>query len=189
MTRYIPLAISIASAALLSGCASHEYVDRHLAALDTRQLAAVGKVDGKAENAGNTAAAALARGDAAYKLAEGKFLFTITLTDKELSFAPGKAVLSAAGKAHLGELVAKLNAGNKNLYLEIQGHTDDRGNADTKLAIGQSRAEAVRLFLNQQGVALNRMATISYGDSAPVAPNTTEQGRAKNRRVVINVVQ
>ena len=46
----------------------------------------------------------------------------------------------------------------------------------------------MRRFLNQQGVALNRMATISYGKDSPVAPNNTSEGRAQNRRVVIVVL-
>jgi len=46
----------------------------------------------------------------------------------------------------------------------------------------------VRLFMNQQGVPLNRMATISYGPDVPVAPNTTREGRAQNRRVVLIVM-
>ncbi len=46
----------------------------------------------------------------------------------------------------------------------------------------------MRLYLNEQGVALNRMETISYGQNAPVAPNETPQGRAQNRRVVIIVL-
>jgi outer membrane protein OmpA-like peptidoglycan-associated protein len=47
---------------------------------------------------------------------------------------------------------------------------------------------AVRKYLNQQGVALNRMATISYGQDQPVAPNDTREGRAQNRRVAIVVL-
>jgi outer membrane protein OmpA-like peptidoglycan-associated protein len=54
--------------------------------------------------------------------------------------------------------------------------------------LGQQRAEAARLFLNKQGVALNRIATISYGQDDPVAPNNTRDGRAQNRRVVIIVM-
>ena len=50
------------------------------------------------------------------------------------------------------------------------------------------RAEAVRLFMNQHGVPLNRMATISYGEKDPVADNKTRGGRAQNRRVVLIVM-
>jgi outer membrane protein OmpA-like peptidoglycan-associated protein len=56
------------------------------------------------------------------------------------------------------------------------------------MRLGEERAEAVRLFMNQNGVPLNRMATISYGDTAPVAPNDTREGRAQNRRVVVIVM-
>ena len=51
------------------------------------------------------------------------------------------------------------------------------------------RAEAVRRFLSMQGVALNRMSTISYGPDNPVAPNDTRAGRAQNRRVVVVVLE
>jgi outer membrane protein OmpA-like peptidoglycan-associated protein len=50
------------------------------------------------------------------------------------------------------------------------------------------RAETVRKFLSKQGVPLNRMATISYGEEDPVAPNDNPDGRAQNRRVVIQVL-
>ena len=52
----------------------------------------------------------------------------------------------------------------------------------------KERAEAVRLFMNKHGVPLNRMATISYGEEDPVAPNDNPDGRAQNRRVVIQVL-
>ncbi|HEX5263717.1 MAG TPA: OmpA family protein, partial [Phenylobacterium sp.] len=77
---------------------------------------------------------------------------------------------------------------NKNVYLEIQGHTDSKGSPAYNEMLGQQRAEAARLFLNKQGVALNRIATISYGQNDPVAPNNTRDGRAQNRRVVIIVM-
>jgi outer membrane protein OmpA-like peptidoglycan-associated protein len=54
--------------------------------------------------------------------------------------------------------------------------------------LGEERAEAVRLFMNQHGVPLNRMSTISYGKADPVADNKTRTGRAQNRRVVLIVM-
>jgi outer membrane protein OmpA-like peptidoglycan-associated protein len=82
------------------------------------------------------------------------------------------------------DLVNKLKADNKAVYVEIQGHTDAR----EPMSIGQRRAEAVRAFMNQQGVALNRMQTIDYGKEMPVASNTTRDGRAQNRCVVLVVL-
>ena len=86
------------------------------------------------------------------------------------------------------DFISKLKSDNKNVYLEIQGHTDATGDKSFNERLGEQRAEAVRLFMNQQGVPLNRMATISYGQDAPVAPNNTREGRAQNRRVVLIVM-
>ena len=73
------------------------------------------------------------------------------------------------GEARLRELVQRLKAENRNVYLEIQGHTDATGDAKANEALGLARAEAVRRFMSREGIALNRIATISYGDTAPVA--------------------
>lgn len=185
--------LSSAVVLLASGCASHEYVDRHLASLDSRQSAALqaGLQAGETRDGQIAAAAEAAMGKArdAYTLAEGKFAYAVTLSDAQFSFAAGKSDLTAAGKAQLTDLAARLRADNRNVFLEIQGHTDNGGSPAARLAIGQARAEAVRLFLNMQGVALNRMAAISYADATPAASNATPAGRAQNRRVVILVAR
>ena len=97
-------------------------------------------------------------------------------------------MLSDGDQTKLKALADQLKTDNKNVFLEIQGHTDATGKPDYNMMLGQERAEAVRLFLNQQGVALNRMDTISYGETAPVADNKTKAGRAQNRRVQIVVL-
>ena len=96
--------------------------------------------------------------------------------------------LVSAIRHRLQDFVTKLKGDNRNVYVEIQGHTDNTGSVDLNKKLGEERAEAVRLFMNKQGVALNRMSTISYGDEAPVAPNNTKAGRAQNRRVVLIVM-
>ena len=85
-------------------------------------------------------------------------------------------------------LAQRLKAENRNVYLEIQGHTDATGPAAYNEELGEQRAEAVRRFLSRDGIALNRMSTISYGSDAPVAPNDTREGRSQNRRVAIVVL-
>ena len=82
------------------------------------------------------------------------------------------------------DFVQKLKTDNRNVYLEVQGHTDATGTPDINMKLGEARAEAVRLFMNQNGVALNRMSTISYGAISPVSNDTAGDGRAQNRRVV-----
>ena len=113
----------------------------------------------------------------------------MVLTDDATKFPVNRSELSDEAKSRLTECANKLKSDNRNVYLEIQGYTDSTGAPATNLALGQQRAEAVRLFLNEQGVALNRMATISYGQDNPVASNDTREGRAQNRRVVMVVLE
>ena len=82
----------------------------------------------------------------------------------------------------------KLKSENKNVYVEVQGHTDATGPKDHNYKLGEERAEAVRRYLNQKGVALNRIGTISYGPDAPAADNESREGRQQNRRVVLVVL-
>jgi peptidoglycan-associated lipoprotein len=182
----------------VTGCATHKYVDAHVAAVDTKINSTQSQVDAdKAQLAAHdtklgeldrTSREALERATAAGKLAEGKFLYSMVLQDDGVKFKTAKYALSKEDEDRLTEFAGKLKADNKNVYLEVQGHTDSTGGKDYNMRLGEERADAVRLFLNQQGVALNRLATISYGDTAPVAPNKTRAGRAQNRRVVIVVL-
>lgn len=168
----------LAAAALAtSGCASHRFVRDQVAVVDTR----VTTVEG-------TAGEALARANAAHKLAEGKFLYEVVLSDDSVKFPVDRHALSPEAESRLAELVQRLKSENRNVYLEIQGHTDATGPEAYNDELGEARAEAVRKYLSQQGIALNRMATISYGEESPVAPNETPDGRAQNRRVAIIVL-
>jgi peptidoglycan-associated lipoprotein len=182
----------------VTGCASHKYVDEHVAVVDTKLSNTQSQVDAtkaqlsahdaKLGELDRTSREALDRATAAGKLAEGKFLYSMVLQDDGVKFKPAKYALSKEDEARLTEFADKLKADNKNVYLEVQGHTDATGSKEYNMRLGEERAEAVRLFLNQQGVALNRVSTISYGETAPVASNKTRDGRAQNRRVVIVVL-
>lgn len=101
----------------------------------------------------------------------------------DILFDTGKATLkpeSAAALAPVGELL-KTEAG---LSLEIQGHTDNVGQPATNLRLSQDRAAAVKAYLVQTfGIPAARLSTTGLGDTRPVAPNTAEDGRARNRRV------
>ncbi|WP_447908913.1 OmpA family protein [Brevundimonas bullata] len=167
-----------------SGCASHRFVRDNVAVVDER----VTQVDSHLTQVEGTAGEALARANAAHKLAEGKFLYEVVLSDDSVKFPVNRDALSPEAEQRLAELVQRLKAENRNVYLEIQGHTDSSGDTRANEQLGQSRAEAVRRFLSDQGIALNRMATISYGETKPVAPNNTREGRAQNRRVAIVVL-
>jgi outer membrane protein OmpA-like peptidoglycan-associated protein len=190
-----PLASVIALFAVggfcLAGCATKDFVREQVGREDTKVEAQQGKLNEHDAHLGQldkTTREALERAEAAGKLAEGKFLYSMVLSDDSVKFPVNRADLSPEAKTRLTDFAQKLKAENKNVYLEIQGHTDSTGSTSLNQRLGLDRAEAVRLFMNEQGVALNRMSTISYGSQAPVAPNDTPAGRAQNRRVVVIVL-
>ena len=131
---------------------------------------------------------ALQRAEAAGKLTEGKIRYREVLTDDSMEFRVSKAKLSPEAQARLGTFVEKLKTDNRNVYVEVQGHTDATGSKEANYRLGEERAEAVRRYLNEHGVALNRISTISYGADVPAQPNTKRAGREANRRVVLIVL-
>jgi peptidoglycan-associated lipoprotein len=171
----------IAAGALTSGCATQKYVDTSVANLGASLTARGDATETLAKDA-------LTRANDAHKLAEGKFVYAATLTDETARFNTSRFDLTPEAQARLTSISDQLIAANKNVYIEIQGHTDNTGSVNVNQNIGMMRAEAVRLFLNQRGVPLNRMSSISYRDTAPVAPNDTPESRAANRRVVLIVM-
>ena len=167
-----------------SGCATKKFVRENVAVVDGR----VTQVDTHLTQVEGTAKEALDRAMAAHKLAEGKFMYQVVLSDESVKFPTDASALSSEAQASLTALADRLKSENKNVYVEIQGHTDSVGPANYNDHLGQQRAEAVRKYLSRQGFALNRMATISYGEETPVADNATRDGRAQNRRVVLVVL-
>ena len=179
------------SAFSLGGCATKDYVNEHVATVDAKVQATQGQVDRHEAHLTQLDQAtkdALDRATAAGKLAEGKFLYSMVLSDDSVKFPVDSAKLSPEATQRLTDFAEKLKTDNRNVYLEIQGHTDSRGSDAVNQKLGEQRAEAVRLFMNQHGVPLNRMSTISYGKQDPVADNKTRTGRAQNRRVVMVVM-
>ncbi len=137
-----------------------------------------------------TAREALERADAAGRLAQGKLVHEVVMSDETLKFGSDKARLGKDAEAALDVFAAKLKGENRNVFIEIQGHTDSRGDAALNLKLGEARAEAVRRYLNiKGGIPLHRMSVISYGETAPVADNKVRAGRQQNRRVVLVVIQ
>ncbi len=100
-------------------------------------------------------------------------------------FAPANAVLKAAGKAKLDDLIAKIQGINLEVVVVV-GHSS----AGEKKAeeVSLRRAEAVKAYLVSKGIEKSRVYTEGKGDKAPIADNKTKEGQAKNRRVEIEVV-
>ena len=97
-------------------------------------------------------------------------------------------MLTADARRILGEVAVALQ-GEPNLRAEIAGHTDSTGADDYNLRLSQQRAESVRDFLVAEGIAANRLTARGYGEAQPTADNSTETGRALNRRVEFRVVR
>ena len=98
-----------------------------------------------------------------------------------------KAVLKPEGKAKLDDLVGKLKAVNLEVIIAI-GHTDSIGSVAYNKKLSLRRSDAVKAYLVSKGIEANRIYTEGKGKSQPIADNKTKEGRAKNRRVEIEVV-
>jgi len=98
-----------------------------------------------------------------------------------------KAVLKPAGQASLDDLAGKLKDMNLEVIIAV-GHTDSIGTDAYNQKLSVRRAEAVKAYLQGKGVEANRIYTEGKGEKQPVADNKTAEGRAKNRRVEIEVV-
>ncbi|MGS0741546.1 outer membrane protein OmpA [Glaciimonas sp. GG7] len=98
-----------------------------------------------------------------------------------------KAVLKPEGKAKLDDLTSKLGDLNLEVIIAV-GHTDSVGTVAYNQKLSIRRAEAVKAYLVHKGIEQNRVYTEGKGKSQPVADNKTAAGRAKNRRVEIEVV-
>ncbi|MFB0564332.1 MAG: OmpA family protein [Candidatus Aminicenantaceae bacterium] len=124
------------------------------------------------------------------KYARGRLIFQETLRNNEAKFEFDSYELTDEAKGRLDEFVEMLIAQDKGVYLEIQGHTDSSGPESWNLILGKKRAEAVMEYLYKNyHIPLHRMEVISYGSKEPLADNSTRQGRAQNRRVVILVYE
>lgn len=124
------------------------------------------------------------------KAAQGKLIFEEVLRNDEAKFNFDSFELGDQARAKLDEFVQVLIAQDKGVYLEIQGHTDTTGPESWNLLLGKKRADAVMEYLHKKyNIPLHRMEVISYGSDAPVGDNSTREGRAQNRRVVILVYE
>jgi len=142
-----------------------------------------------AANVANKAAGAADARAAAVETQQKKLLYEVTLNEDQGNFASGKAALPDAAKARIDQLIGQLKSDPKGAYIEIEGYTDNLGDAAFNKQLGLERAEAVRNYIHDTyQVPLFKMSVISYGEEKPAAPNTNRENRAKNRRVVIRIL-
>jgi outer membrane protein OmpA-like peptidoglycan-associated protein len=196
---------------LSMGCASKKYVSSQVGEVNEKIAAVsvnvektqeaaqrnevrIDEVDRSAKTgvaeAKDSASQAMTRAETAERLAKGKLLYSLTLSNDKVTFPVNRAKLSEDARQLVDETVASIVSENRGVFIEIEGHTDATGPAPYNLQLAEDRALAVRNYLHDQHqIALNRMEVISYGEAKPVADNKTRANRAMNRRVVINVLE
>jgi outer membrane protein OmpA-like peptidoglycan-associated protein len=174
----------------------------------------IGQVDQRAQAAGKAAQTAQAAADAANSRANAvgkeaaaatdkvntnltsfqtetrRLIYTVTLSEDQGNFKFGKTELPDEAKARLDQVVNQLKGDtSKNIFIEIEGHTDNVGSPVLNKTLGLERAETVKRYLYEQHqIPLHRMNVISYGETKPATENRNRDGRAQNRRVVIRIL-
>jgi outer membrane protein OmpA-like peptidoglycan-associated protein len=206
----VPLVAASVASLALTGCATKKYVGREVGEINQKVDALSGEmektqervkrnevriddVDKQAQagisDAKGSAQTALKRATEAERAAKGKLIYTVTLSNDKVTFPVNRAAVSPDARALVDEAIAQLKAENRGVYFEIEGHTDSSGSEAYNEKLGLDRATAVRNYMHdQQGIALNRIEVISYGETKPVVDNKTREHRAQNRRVVIIVL-
>ncbi len=96
--------------------------------------------------------------------------------------------LKQESNSELNRLIALLKT-NNTMVIEVSGHTDNVGSAEHNLQLSKNRADAVKNHLVKNGIDGNRIVVKGYGQTKPVAPNTTDEGKAQNRRVEFTVLK
>jgi outer membrane protein OmpA-like peptidoglycan-associated protein len=127
---------------------------------------------------------------------EGSVTFDLTIeiqppktyTLKNVLFDFGKASLRKESFETLNDLVEYLKLKPK-MTIEIGGHTDNVGTPESNLKLSQERAESVRNYIISKGVSGSRVTAVGYGQSVPVADNSSDEGRQKNRRTEVKITK
>lgn len=103
-------------------------------------------------------------------------------------FDLGKYDLKKESYIELAVLLGYLQQ-NPKMKIEIQGHTDNTGSEESNITLSQNRAESVMNYLISKGIDPQRVSAAGYGESQPLAPNDTEEGRARNRRTAFQILE
>ena len=110
-----------------------------------------------------------------------------TYTLSNLQFDAGKATIKGSSYKSLDQLIEFLKR-KKVTKIQIAGHTDSDGNNDTNLKLSQNRAMNVKRYLIKKGIQPGRVETIGYGETRPIALNSTAGGKASNRRTEVHIL-
>src|SRR5690606_16056548 len=111
-----------------------------------------------------------------------------TITLNNIFFDIDKATLQPESYPELNRIASLLKE-RQTMRIEIAGHTDSTGPDRYNLQLSERRAKAVVTYLVRQGINSNRISVVFFGESKPIAPNTTEEGRQRNRRVEFKILK
>ncbi len=177
------LAAALASSVMLSGCATEDYVNQHIAAVNAR----IDQTDAAVQAQGGRIGALEAKvteQDARITAAQnGKFNYE-KVAEQTLMFDTGSYKLKPEESAKLDAMISGLKSANRGAYIEVEGFADPRGAEKKNRELGLRRAREVYNYIRDQGVALNRMMLFSHGEEQQVGDSHED-----NRRVVVTVVQ
>jgi outer membrane protein OmpA-like peptidoglycan-associated protein len=127
---------------------------------------------------------ALAASEAASVTREGNLLAVTFKSD--VTFDTNSTVVKPGLQTEIKRVAVILNQYPKTL-VRVEGHTDSVGSNDYNIGLSKRRAYAIERLLVQRGITENRIESVGFGESKPVATNSTEAGRLKNRRVEIKI--
>lgn len=114
---------------------------------------------------------------------EGKVLVL-----KELIFQQGRAKISESSFSELDKVVAMMNQ-NPNMIIQLEGHTDTRGDAKANMKLSETRVEAVKDYLVSKKIAKNKVRTKAFGGTQPISREDTEEAHRMNRRVELRILK
>lgn len=185
------IGVIVASLLLLAGCGvKKDYVTQQIAESEARTGAKIGEVDQKTaadlERLQQLANEMGKKADLALNKASGFENYQV-IWSGEINFAFDSWEIDKVAEQILNEAGQKMQS-VANSLLEVAGHTDQTGPTQYNFTLGERRADAAKLYLNDHfGVSLYRMFTISYGKSKPIAMPDEAQSGSKNRRVTLKI--
>ncbi|MCW5910583.1 MAG: OmpA family protein [Cyclobacteriaceae bacterium] len=106
----------------------------------------------------------------------------------DLNFEAGRSTISASSHAELDEVVTMLKR-NPRMVIQLEGHTDTRGNANANLKLSEERVKAVKSYLVSKGGSKSKIKTKAFGGTQPISQEDTETAHALNRRVELRVLE
>lgn len=113
---------------------------------------------------------------------------TLQFHAENIEFATGSFKIKSLSYTNLNDIYLIMKKYPSSGFY-IEGHTDNVGNEEMNLRLSQNRAQSVRQYFIDKGIPAERVAAMGYGESRPIAPNTTSEGQARNRRVEIHLIQ